>query len=599
MEHFSGEQGSHSRTRAHGRTRVSGTGSADSPRATRTARTTRSHSQEAAFARAQQAEAQARENAIRSAAESARGVISNPQNIPTGRDALAQTRAFSEPENSGSTAYSQRQTPRRRVQHRVKEATPARVTPEVQASPSGRRAAADSRRRRQYNKGVVKQLAPHSSTQESSASYSRRMNNYKEFERGEEKRTRRKRIGIVLATIVLAVAAAFAAFSIVFDRSVNSNLQFADQSAVKSALTAPSAGQPYYVLLTLNLDPQITNVPTAASRELGAMLLVRVDEQNKRATVITMQKDLRIAYAGAYTTAAILYKNEGEAALVSSMATFLDVPIAHVIHLNSDGFEKIINDLGGVTLTLSEAVDDPSAGSVYLAPGEQTLNGEMASVLLLASSYTAGTQKQMEVQGAFVQRLAQLFFTDSGFSLGSNMDEYAKYLSTDLSIKELTNIYTALQGITAENVYVGSFAGYDSKTSDGTAPLFVADATNVAAVLSLTEQGLEPVVTDNTTQTVDRSSFEITVKNGGGITGGATQVSNILTEAGFTVAEVGNAEAYVYTETLVVYLDSQYLPAAQDVLKTLGIGRVIDGTNFYLFDTEILVMVGSDWKPLN
>ena len=107
------------------------------------------------------------------------------------------------------------------------------------------------------------------------------------------------------------------------------------------------------------------------------------------------------------------------------------------------------------------------------------------------------------------------------------------------------------------------------------------------------------MVTDNTTQTVDRSSFEITVKNGGGITGGATQVSNILTEAGFTVAEVGNAEAYVYTETLVVYLDSQYLPAAQDVLKTLGIGRVIDGTNFYLFDTEILVMVGSDWKPLN
>ena len=83
------------------------------------------------------------------------------------------------------------------------------------------------------------------------------------------------------------------------------------------------------------------------------------------------------------------------------------------------------------------------------------------------------------------------------------------------------------------------------------------------------------------------------------MTGGATTLAQILTDAGFTVAETGNADSYVYTETLVIYLDPEYKQACEAVVQALGIGRVVNGLNGYTFDTEVLVVLGSDWKPLS
>ena len=76
-------------------------------------------------------------------------------------------------------------------------------------------------------------------------------------------------------------------------------------------------------------------------------------------------------------------------------------------------------------------------------------------------------------------------------------------------------------------------------------------------------------------------------------------LADILTNAGFVVAETGNADSYVYTETLVIYLDAAHEKDAEAVAQALGTGRVINGINGYTFDTEILVVLGADWKPLN
>ena len=96
---------------------------------------------------------------------------------------------------------------------------------------------------------------------------------------------------------------------------------------------------------------------------------------------------------------------------------------------------------------------------------------------------------------------------------------------------------------------------------------------------------------------VDPASFTITVRNGSGVTGGASQIANALTEQGFNVTETGNTDSFAYNETLVVYKDEAFLPAAQTVIAALSAGRAVNGGDFYTFDTDVLVVLGQDWKP--
>ena len=88
------------------------------------------------------------------------------------------------------------------------------------------------------------------------------------------------------------------------------------------------------------------------------------------------------------------------------------------------------------------------------------------------------------------------------------------------------------------------------------------------------------------------------MRNGAGITGAASQMADQLRASGFDVADVGNTDSPVYEETLVIYRDPTFEQAAQSVASALTSGRVINGGDYYTFDTDVLVVLGADWKPL-
>jgi len=59
------------------------------------------------------------------------------------------------------------------------------------------------------------------------------------------------------------------------------------------------------------------------------------------------------------------------------------------------------------------------------------------------------------------------------------------------------------------------------------------------------------------------------------------------------VGEVGNANQFVYDETLVVYTSDR--TAALAVAAALPTARVVDSRGMYLFSTDLLVVVGKDY----
>ena len=110
------------------------------------------------------------------------------------------------------------------------------------------------------------------------------------------------------------------------------------------------------------------------------------------------------------------------------------------------------------------------------------------------------------------------------------------------------------------------------------------------------EAGKDPSTIKTDAPGVDPAGFTVAVRNGTSITGAAAQLSKLLGEAGYNVVETGNVDDYtIYPETLVIYKDEAFEIAAKAIVSDLSAGRVVNGGDFYAFDTNVLVIIGTDW----
>jgi hypothetical protein len=101
-------------------------------------------------------------------------------------------------------------------------------------------------------------------------------------------------------------------------------------------------------------------------------------------------------------------------------------------------------------------------------------------------------------------------------------------------------------------------------------------------------------VAGTTAPVVSAKDVTVTVRNGAGTKGLALEVSTILKGKAFNVKEVGNTARPVYPKTLIVFKTDD--AKAKLVHDTLGFGEVVKSKSLYQFDTDVLVVVGKDWR---
>ena len=93
----------------------------------------------------------------------------------------------------------------------------------------------------------------------------------------------------------------------------------------------------------------------------------------------------------------------------------------------------------------------------------------------------------------------------------------------------------------------------------------------------------------------DLSDVMVEVRNGSGIAGVAADASSVLTNEGYNVTTVGDAESYDYTQTIVVYNPDGDAATAQAIAQSLGGAQVVKNDGVYNVDGTYLVVVGGDY----
>ena len=414
------------------------------------------------------------------------------------------------------------------------------------------------RKRKRAARGIVETILPVTSSGESSSQYARRVSR-REFAQDIQRKARIRRIVAIAVCLLVAVAVAAAVGVATFFGSLDAKLGLKDSDAA-SALVAPKAdAKAFYTVVSADLD-----APGSANATDGpdAIALVRVDEETRAVTVVSIPPTLQVSLKdGKKHPLREASTQEGDAALVSAVADFAGVNVAHYVKTDAESIVRLVDVLGGVEVNVAEEVDDPNAGDAYLPAGAQTLDGALG---------------------------------EGRLSFLATLDNVGGSFQTDLSAAAALSVADALRGVDSSSVYGALVPGYETARDGASSYAVSSDAWK--SMMELVAAGSEPVV-EQTAPQVDPGSFTITVRNGSGVTGGAGQIADALKDRGFDVTETGNTDTYVYDETLVVYNDDAFEAAAETVVASLGLGRTVPGAGFYTFDTDVLVVLGKDWKP--
>lgn len=244
---------------------------------------------------------------------------------------------------------------------------------------------------------------------------------------------------------------------------------------------------------------------------------------------------------------------------------------------------------------LSEEVDDPRAGIHVLTAGAQTLDGAQALTLLRAANYSDAMGTQAKMRALFTVNLAERATSGEGLSFPSVIADGAPFVSTDWTSGQLISLGDALSPLTEATVYAAVVPGRLTTSDEGEETYEVSDE-DLAAMMEAVNAGNSPESFEGNLANVDRSLVTVEVRNGSGIQGAAARCGELLTSAGYDVKSVGNVDdGTVYPETLVIYKDEAFEIAAKAIVSDLSAGRVVNGGDFYAFDTNVLVIIGTDW----
>jgi LCP family protein required for cell wall assembly len=298
-----------------------------------------------------------------------------------------------------------------------------------------------------------------------------------------------KAVGAVLACgLVLAVAGAGWAYW-----HLNDNIRSVDidgalgtgrpvRAAAPPAASASASASPLpggaLNILVLGSDSRSgeANAALGGGHSSGARsdtaMVVHIDAGRTAATVVSIPRDTLVTRpscplgsggATAVTYNAMFnsaYSVGGPVCAVKTAESITDIRMDHYLEIDFSGFAKLVDALGGVTVTTGQNIDDDES-HLHLKAGTHHLDGEQALAMARTRHGIGdgsdlgriGLQQQL-VKALLEQIASRDLLTDPG-KLYQVADAVTGSLTTDTgldSLPELIRLGESLKGLAAKNV---------------------------------------------------------------------------------------------------------------------------------------------------
>ncbi|MBE8474459.1 LCP family protein [Streptomyces justiciae] len=296
-----------------------------------------------------------------------------------------------------------------------------------------------------------------------------------------------KAAGLTLAGVLVAGAAAggWAYWHLNGNiKSVDIDQALGDDRPAKATVTpSPSASESPLPTEALNIlvlgsdsrsgkENQALGGGDSTGARSDTAMVVHLDAGRTEATVVSIPRDTlvtrpscplegggstAVAYGAMFNSA---YSVGGPACAVKTVESITNVRMDHYIEIDFSGFAKLVNALGGVTVTTDEDIDD-SSSHLTLKAGTHHLNGKQA-LALARTRHGIGDGSDLDRIGlqqklvkALLEQIASTNLLTSPAQLYKVADAITGSLTTDTgldSLSELMSLGQSLKGLSADQV---------------------------------------------------------------------------------------------------------------------------------------------------
>ncbi len=202
-----------------------------------------------------------------------------------------------------------------------------------------------------------------------------------------------------------------------------------------------------------------------------SMLLIRFNPQTGQLVVLSLPRDTRTYVQGRLTKLNEANAHGGPALAAESVSDLLGgVAVDRYVRINVQGVEKLIDALGGVTVTVPQDMkyqDDSQHLYINLKAGEQKLNGNQALQFLRFRYDANGDIGRIQRQQTFMRALAEQTINPATIArLPKILSVIQSNVDTNLSVEELLALLGYASQVNRSNVQMLMLPGNFSSPSE-------------------------------------------------------------------------------------------------------------------------------------
>ena len=450
-------------------------------------------------------------------------------------------------------------------------------------------------------------------------------------------RTRRRTIvrwTSVVTTVVLVAAslAAYAAYRNVIDgvRHINvANLlgkrppQY-DTSAMNILVIGSDS--------RAGTNGQFGSAQAIAGARSDTMMLLHILPQHRGGVVISFPRDSVVpiiacpadgmgnpgqkAQPGTTEMLNATFAVGGPACLWKTLESMTGIFIDHFVEINFNGFQSVVNDLGGVNVCLPAAINDPASG-LNLPTGEHHVNGGQALAFVRERHIGLGSdlqriQRQQFFMASLLQQINSKNVLSNAPQLYTMAKDVAKTLTTDsgLSAGTMLTLAQSMKGMTSKAVQFTQVPVLPDPADPNrvvwqqpqAGQLFSAVAHDRSVAKAKPSKKLpgpavsaKPSASPSPAAPVSPSKVQVKVLNATTTGGLARKTGTALTQRHFTVAGTGNAVA-PSAATIIQYTSASAAAQASALAQVVPNARVQQVTGITAGTVDLIL--GSDFTSL-
>jgi LCP family protein required for cell wall assembly len=409
----------------------------------------------------------------------------------------------------------------------------------------------------------------------------------------ERRRLRRIYYGImIILAILLAVGTAY----YTYNKGVRFSYGTQTRGRMAGSRQEPGSelsAEPVNILV-LGIDER----PDDPGRT-DTMILASINQARGQISLISLPRDTRVHIPGrrGYEKLNSAHAYGGPRLAVAAVSQFLDIPVRYYVTINFDGFERIVDTLGGVEIDVERRMkyDDYAQNlHINLYPGKQVLSGadalayvrfradglgDVALVDPAKGEYGGRILRQQKFISALVHQVAQ---PATIAKLPALLLQLRDCVSTNMSVTQMLSLGLGMRDFASDSVVTALVPGVGETVNGVSYWMPNQDATRV--MVDQLVWGIEPVT--------------IQVLNGSGAAGAAGSAAAWLRRQGYQVVDVRDAHRFGYRETEVIVN-----PARRDVgtqIAQIFDAKMVDedpqavvgGSGNY----DVMVIVGENFR---